>query len=315
MSAAHADLTAVEHCAAHAVDADGDASGLLAADIEVAPIVAHAQTAAAVAALLSQRVDARRIDGNDVLLGIRCDGVLLVDGGQRHQIGLRAAVGEAAHGLVAVHHAVRQRIHPFVLLLVRVVLADSHIELFGGGVGQLKVGVNLRVLRRDVFVAVAAPDQLVAMSGNDGGGLRMHGGIALGGRRDLPLGRIISAVGDAEAGQIDVLVGGVVELYPVILLKEVVDVNAVAGTHLIDDDGRCGQALFFLFFVGQRLPNGLQVVVARSFELHFRIGVHNLSTASAAVVLLERSVEIDVRRRATLVVHLDGNHVLSFLKV
>ena len=144
----------------------------------------------------------------------------------------------------------------------------------------------------------------------------MHGGITLRGRRDLPLGRIISAVGNAEAGQIDVLVGGVVELNPVVLLKEVVDVNAVAGTHLVDDDGRCGQALFFLFFVGQRLPNGLQVVVARSFELHFRIGVHNLSsTASTAVVLLERSVEIDVRRRATLVVHLDGNHVLSFLKV
>ena len=81
---------------------------------------------------------------------------------------------------------------------------------------------------------LVTPDDLVAMGRNDGGDGRAGSKVGA----DAVLGGIAQFVGDVNPTEVDVARRGVVELYPIGLLLEVVDVDAIVGRDFIDDHGR-----------------------------------------------------------------------------
>ena len=81
---------------------------------------------------------------------------------------------------------------------------------------------------------LVTPDDLVTMGGNDGGDGRVGSKVGA----DAVLGGIAQFVGDVNTTEVDVARRGVVELYPIGLLLEVVDVDAIVGRDFVDDHGR-----------------------------------------------------------------------------
>ena len=146
----------------------------------------------------------------------------LGDGGARHAIDAATSIGIAAHGLDGLVGVVGKRVGPGKIgsgddhMLVQVVLElEGCVEFTYSGI-------------------LVAPDDLVAMGGEDG----RDGGTLGQVGADAVFGGIAELVGEIYAGEVDVARRGVVELYPVGLLLVVVDVDAVVGRDLVDDHGR-----------------------------------------------------------------------------
>ena len=108
-------------------------------------------------------------------------------------------------------------------------------ELLGGidehhgavGVGELEGRVELALV-----LQLVCPDDEMPVGRNDGVEGRCRGNLVLEG--------FFEVVADVESGDVEVGVGGVVELEPVVLLEVVVDEYGVAGADLVDLDGcRC----------------------------------------------------------------------------
>ena len=114
------------------------------------------------------------------------------------------------------------------------------------GSRQQHLATVLVELERGVELAertlLVAPDDEVAV-GRDGG---RSLAVAL---ADLVFLRILRLIAEVHTFDVDGLVGGVVELYPVLALEVVVDVDAVVGTYLVDTDR--GDALGVLLAVAE----------------------------------------------------------------
>ena len=141
------------------------------------------------------------------------------------------------------------------------------------------------------------------MSGNNGGNAEQS-------RCNLVFLGLRRVVGQVHSCEVDVLIGGVVELDPVVSLAEFVGCHRVAGTYLVDYDWRgagCHKA-----FGLQGLEDGSQFGIFVCVELKDVFAADNRCARSDIVGYL--CVPIDIGGAGHVVVHLDCNDVLALLE-
>ena len=207
-------------------------------------------------------LDWRHIAGNQVCLG---------DGRHIHHIHVGIAVGIAAHGLIGKVSLIMQLVRPALITA-----GQDHVASL---CRQLEWCVELRL-----GIQFVAPDNQMAERWN-------HGRDVFAVLADLPFLRLVHVVAQVHPFHVNIRVGGVVELNPVVPFPVFVHIDAVRRTHLVDAnwvDMAC-----FLFFLGEgsEASHERQAAVGR----HFNHGIGGvIAVAVRAFEHLKTGVPVEV---------------------
>ena len=121
----------------------------------------------------------------------------------------------------------------------------------------------------------------------------------------------IQVVGDIHTLHVDGLIGGVVQLHPVVVLEVFVDVDAVGGAHLVDAYRH--EMFVGEFFLAQGLEHGHKRYLRITWQADDRVGGHDL-LFDIADRGLQRGGPVEVAGGVARVVHLYGHHILAFME-
>ena len=143
-----------------------------------------------------------------------------------------------------------------------------------------------------------APNEQVAVGGDASHGI----GLAA---CDLPLLQFLEVIGQVHALDVLLLVGGIVEFHPVVLLSVLIDVDAVGSTHLVDAHGMDASLLAFGSCHGSIAGGEVDSTRGKAdFGLSAIVG-----SCAGGQFAPELCIPIEVARRARCVVHFDADDV------
>ena len=112
-------------------------------------------------------------------------------------------------------------------------VGSSQCDAFFVVVGELETGMQLAK-----WVEVVCPHNIIAVGGNDGGSFAPTFSWREGALGDLVFIGNGWVVGEEHAFEVDVVVGRVVQFYPVVTPSVLVGCNGVVSTYLVDYDRR-----------------------------------------------------------------------------
>ena len=210
------------------------------------------------------------IDGTVVASNL----VGLGNGGHVHDIDIAAAIGVAAHGVVAVVGGIAQRVGP----------AEVGCRECDNAAFSIKFERSMQGLTGGLEFVAPDDQSSVRRDACEGCGLFL---------RNLVFLHLLQVVGEEHSLDILLIVGSVVEFHPVVLLAIFVDVDGVGSADLVDADR---------MHIGVLALSGCHLAVS-SHEVHSTVGQTDLGISGDVIAFVftelaeERCVEVDVAGR------------------